>query len=82
LQDLTLKTQIAPDGEKVFYLKEPFLDARFRVPLDRVEVWVDPVTADSAPKALFRIQTGQNSLSAAAKNFVPQDRGGACFLLD
>src|SRR5215472_15819086 len=31
-----------------------------------------PVALDSAPKALFRIQTGQNSLSAAAKNFVPQ----------
>src|SRR6516225_202780 len=31
-----------------------------------------PVALDSAPKALFRIQTGQNSLSAVAKNFVPQ----------
>jgi hypothetical protein len=31
-----------------------------------------PVTLDSAPKASFRIQTGQKSLSAAAKNFVPQ----------
>ena len=31
-----------------------------------------PVAADSAPKALFRIQTGQNSLPAVAKNFVPQ----------
>jgi hypothetical protein len=30
------------------------------------------VNADSAPKALFRIQTGQNCLSAVAKNFVPQ----------
>jgi hypothetical protein len=42
LQDLMLKAQIAPDGEKVFYLKAPFSDVRFRVPLDRVEVWVDP----------------------------------------
>ena len=31
-----------------------------------------PVAADSPPKALCRIQTGQNSLSAVAKNFVPQ----------
>src|SRR6516162_7598871 len=31
-----------------------------------------PVAADSGPKALFRIQTGQNPLSAEAKNFVPQ----------
>src|SRR6516165_7948947 len=31
-----------------------------------------PVEADSAPKALFRIQTGQNSLPAVVKNFVPQ----------
>ena len=31
-----------------------------------------PVAADSAPKALFRIQTGQNSLSAVATKFVPQ----------
>jgi hypothetical protein len=42
LQDLMLKAQIGPDGEKVFYLKAPFSDVRFRVPLDRVEVWVDP----------------------------------------
>src|SRR6516164_9126536 len=31
-----------------------------------------PVAADSSPKAPFRTQTGQNSLSAVAKNFVPQ----------
>jgi hypothetical protein len=42
LQKLMLKAQIAPDGEKVFYLKTPFSDVRFRVPLHRVEVWVDP----------------------------------------
>ena len=30
------------------------------------------VAADSAPKAPRRMQTGQNSLSAVAKNFVPQ----------
>jgi hypothetical protein len=30
------------------------------------------VAADSAPIAPWRIQTGQNSLSAVAKNFVPQ----------
>src|SRR6516165_7987692 len=33
-----------------------------------------PVAEDSAPEALCRIQTGQNSLSAVAKNFVPQTR--------
>ena len=37
-----LKAQIASNGEKVFYLKTPFSDVRFPVPLDRVEVWVDP----------------------------------------
>src|SRR6516165_12155433 len=31
-----------------------------------------PVEADSPLVALRRIQTGQNSLSAVAKNFVPQ----------
>src|SRR5215472_15773648 len=31
-----------------------------------------PIASDSSPKALFSIQTGQNSLSAVAKNFVPQ----------
>jgi len=31
-----------------------------------------PVAFDSGPKALCRIQTGQNSLSAVAKNLVPQ----------
>jgi hypothetical protein len=42
LQDLMLKAQTAPDGEKVFYVNTPFSDVRFRVPLDRVEGWVDP----------------------------------------
>src|SRR6516165_6481771 len=40
-----------------------------------------PVEADSQLVALRRIQTGQNSLSAAAKNFVPQTghvRGSRC----
>src|SRR6516164_11027951 len=31
-----------------------------------------PVVADSPPVAPRRTQTGQNSLSAVAKNFVPQ----------
>src|SRR6516162_9532020 len=31
-----------------------------------------PIASDSSPVAPRRIQTGQNSLSAAAKNFVPQ----------
>ena len=31
-----------------------------------------PVATDSAPKAPRKIQTGQNSLSVVAKNFVPQ----------
>src|SRR6516162_9673589 len=40
-----------------------------------------PVEADSPLVAPRRIQTGQNSLSAAAKNFVPQTghvRGSRC----
>src|SRR6516164_2500530 len=39
------------------------------------------VALDSAPKALFRIQTGQNSLSAVVTKFVPQTghvRGSRC----
>src|SRR6516165_5721411 len=31
-----------------------------------------PIASDSSPVAPRRIQTGQNPLSAAAKNFVPQ----------
>ena len=39
----------------------------------RATSWTgSPIAASSPPKALRRIQTGQNCLSAVAKNFVPQ----------